>query len=371
MIEVKFDGQEKKFLYFENLNYTHSIDNNLAFKRLELTAYAGSNFGSFLAEIRSKREIYVRVKIKDRLLMEDYVTIDSFPFSFSSPSGFSIRLSLFDRFYSLAISDLVKTRPTTNIQKLLSDALSELNFAGKKFKYQKPITKTSDFIKLNGLKPSELKTFKKKDFISFDSSKMIGEACSIANVVVISNGYDTLSIEKQNSFKNPVFELRQKSNNSDFGNITYMEKAVYNQYDQTPSRFIILNSADNDDNNKGIVAEYIHGKPNVQKINRVSFDARYQDISKSLNYGLLGITARQNSYVYKSPVILDKDGNFFQPNRFITVKHDAVGIDEDMNILQYGLSVDGKGNIESTFNLTTQNAFDNNASLQEKRSLMK
>lgn len=367
MIRIIFDDKEVDYLIFTEMSFTHNIDSNFAFKRLELQANAGSSFSNFLISIQNKSALYARVFVKDKLLMEDYVTIDSFPYSIAPSSNYSIRLSLFDRFYSLIASDLVKTRPKNNVKQLLADALKELNYSGSFFKYQKAIRTTEDFIVLNGLTLSDLKTLPRREFTSVNSKEMLGEACSIANVVVISNGFDTLSIEKQNYFSQPVFTLFQENRKS---NISSMEKAVSSQFDQTPSRFIILNSSDEEDNNSSIVAEYPYGKPNVQKTSRVSFDAKYQEISKSLNYGLLGITARQNSFVYKSPgVIFDNNGSFFQPNRMVKVFHN--GIDEVMNILQYGLSISGSGNIESTFNLTTQNAFDNNATLKQKRILMR
>jgi len=368
MIKITFDGNE--YFNFTSIIAEHNIDQNLAFKSINAQAIATEPFKDFITLLNSKNYVLARVLIKDKLFLEGFVNNENFGYSDTS-NGTFISINISDRFIGVKESDLISTKPKGSLESYLSNVLNELNYNGTSFidTYNKKIKSTKDFILIGeGVSNKNLKTFQKPDLVDYDGSKTIAEICSVANVILISNGYDTLSIEKANAYPNPIFNIIRSGST----NISHAEKVGKRSLGLTPSKIIILNPQDDKDSNSSVVAYNDNGLPHIQKINHISTKLTYSEISKHLDYNFAGIKARTNSFIYKCKnVIFDDNGEFFLPNRCINVLDEKYGIKEVMTLLQVSFSIDSSQGTEIAFNLTTKGAFDDNASIKQKRALMK
>lgn len=373
MINIFFDNKE--YFAFSSAQATHNIDSNLAFKEVRASAVSNSPFLDFIIALTTKKRMLARVFFQKKLYMEGFVTLDHFDYKDTPDNGTEISIIISDRFIGVKESDIITTKPKGSLQNFLANILSELNYDGSAFinTYQKKINTTADFVANGiGIEPHSLKSFSKKKLADFDSADLLGKLCSIEKVLLVSNGYDTLTFEKPNSYVTPVYTLFRSKTDKKISNISYAEKTNQSSGTTVPSKVIILNSADKKDNNTSVTTYNDFGLPHVQKVNHLSVNASYQDISNALNFNFAGITARSNSFLYKVPGILfDKNGDFFAPNRPILMRDEKYGISEVMSILQSGFTIDANNGIDLTLNLTTQLAFDNNASIKQKRSLMR
>lgn len=368
-IKVLFDNQE--YFVFKSLVTNHNTDRNMAMKQARLSAVSTSFFKDFIVELNAKTVMLAQVYVNDKLYLEGYINQDSLDYRDSASSGTDIDIIINDRFFPLKQSDIIKTKPTGSLQNFISNIVKELGFIDAKYigTYQKQITSSMDFIKIgDDVLKKTFKSFAREDLVEKDAASLIGEALSLSHLILISNGYDTISIEKINSHLTPIFLLTR----SNLGcNIDYAEKTNNNQNNPTPAKVVILNSSDNKDNNSSVVFINNNGLPHVQKVHHLSVDASYQDIANSLNFSFSGIKARANSFLYKCQnIIFDIDNNFFQPNRAIRVVDEKYGIDEIMIIMQVGFTIDATNGTELTLNITTPDAFDSNASIRQKRALM-
>lgn len=368
-IKVLFDNQE--YFVFKSLVANHNTDRNMAMKQARLSAVSTSLFRDFIVELNTKTVMLAQVFVNDKLYLEGYINQDSLDYRDSASSGTDIDIIINDRFFPLKQSDIIKTKPTGSLQNFIANILKELGFADEKYigTYQKQIQSTADFIKFGvNIESQKIKSFAREDLVEKDAISLIGEALSLSHLILISNGYDTVNIEKINSYLDPIFLLTR----SNLGcNIDYAEKTNNNQNAPTPAKVVILNSSDSKDNNSSVVFINNNGLPHVQKVHHLSVDASYQDIANSLNFSFSGIKARANSFLYKCQnIIFDIDNNFFQPNRAIRVVDEKYGIDEIMVIMQVGFTIDATNGTELTLNITTPEAFDSNASIKQKRALM-
>lgn len=369
IIKVLFDNQE--YFVFKSLVANHNTDRNMAMKQVRLSAVSTSFFKDFIVELNKKTVMLAQVYVNDRIYLEGYINQDSLDYRDSASSGTDIDIVINDRFFPLKQSDIIKTKPAGSLQNFIANIIKELGFVDSKYigTYQKQIISANDFIKLgDGIDKKSLKSFAREDLMEKDAASLVGEALSLSHLILISNGYDSISIEKINAHLNPVFLLTR----SNLGcNIDYAEKTSNNQNSPNPAKIVILNSSDNKDNNSSVVFINSDGLPHVQKVHHLSVDASYQEIANSLNFSFSGIKARANSFLYKCQnIIFDIDNNFFQPNRAVRVVDEKYGIDEIMAIMQVGFTIDATNGTELTLNITTPDAFDNNASIKQKRALM-
>lgn len=370
MIKVLFD--DRQYLDFNFGQFDHNIDSNLAFKNCILRAVVSEPFKDLITYINSKNFVLTKVFVDDKLFLEAFVNDDNFTYA-DTPSETTIQLTLSDRFIGIKESDLITTKPQGTLINYLANILKELNYAGKNFinTYNKKIKTTRDLIAIgNNIDTTkQLKTFVKTDLEQYSAEKTIGDICGLVNVVLISNGYDELKFEKISEKTTPVYEIISPGKNL----ICHFEKVGKTSLGQslTPSKVIILNSNDEGDQNTSVVKYNNSGIPHIQKINHVNLKASYADISKYVDYSFAGIKARNNSFILKvSNLIFDDNGNFFIPNTCVKVRNEKWGIDEIMRIMQVGFTIDAEGGTELTLNVTTQDSFENNVSLKQKRSLM-
>lgn len=368
MIRVTFDGDE--YFNFKSGQFNHNLSENLALRECILQAVPQESFKDFIVYLNEKNFILAKVYVNDKLFLDGYVNDQNFSYSRSSQDT-NIQITLRDRFVGLRESDIIKTQPKGTLITYLTNILDELNYAGSFFlnTYNKKIKTTRDFISLGkDVKDSNLKTFVKSDLTEYKNSQVLGEICSLANVILISNGYDKLTFEKTTTNLEPIYEMRVSKSN-----LLYAEKVGMQGVTETltPSKVVILNSKDEKDNYTSVVQYNDSGMPHIQKIRHLTTEASYSEIAKAVNYGFAGIKARTNSFLYKiSNDIFDDNGNFFTPNQCVYVFDEEWGIDEIMRILQVGFSIDSENGTELSLNVTTQNAFTNNASIKQKRALM-
>lgn len=368
MIKITFDGIE--YFNFTSLIGNHNISQNLAFKEVIAEAVATEPFKDFIVLLNKESYVLARVFVNNKLFLEGWVNDSNFGYS-DSAQGTKITININDRFIGIKESDLIYAEPKGSLESYLSTILYELGYDDELFKdtYQKKITSAKDFVELGaGVdEKHKLKTHERQDLVDYDAAGVLGEMCSIENVLLISNGYDTLSFEKANANKTPTFHIIRSTTT----NITHAEKVGAKTVDIPPRKVIILNTNDKEDSNSSIIAINKNGLPHVQKVNHVSTKQSYKELAQSLDYSFAGIKARTNSFLYKcANLLFDDNGNFFRPNNCVKVLDYKYGIDEVMNILQVGFKIDASQGSEVVFNLTTQRAFDDNASIKQKRGMM-
>jgi hypothetical protein len=369
MIRVTFDGVE--YFKFSSGQFSHNISENLAFKDCSLVAVPQEPFKDFITDLNNKNWMLAKVYVKDKLYLDGYINDSNFSYSRSTTET-KITINIDDRFIGLRESDIIKTTPQGTIVNYLAKVLDELNYAGSFFinSYEKKIKTTKDLIALGkDVKDVNIKTFVRNDLAEYDNQQVFAEILSLANLILISNGYDQLRFEKTTTNQSSIFDLNTPNRTG----ISYAEKTGNNGSSSriSPSKVIILNSNDKTDNYTSVTIYNNSGIPHVQKIAHLNTKASYADIAKSADFGFAGIKARSNSFLYKIPnLIFDDQGDFFEPNKSVFVKDHAWGIEELMRILQVGFSIDAEAGIEMNLNVTTQEAFDNNASIKQKRALM-
>lgn len=369
MIKVTFDGYE--YFKFKSGQFNHNISENIALKECTLQAVPQEPFKDFITYINEKNWVLAKVYVKDKLFLDGYVNDTNFTYS-RSASETQIQITLDDRFVGLRESDIIKTEPTGTLKSYLSNILNELNYAGKFFipTYDRKISKTQDLVFLGkDVENKNIKTFVRSDLSQYKNAQVLGEICSLAEVILISNGYDQLTFEKTTSNSESIYDMIIPTKTK----VSYAEKVGRTSLSQriVPSKIVILNSKDDSDSYTSVVQYNDAGIPHVQKIHHLSTKASYSDIAKGLNYGFAGIKARSNSFLYKiANTIFDDKGDFFAPNRCVYVEDKTWGIQEIMRILQVGFSIDSENGTELNLNVTTKEAFDNNASIKQKRALM-
>lgn len=369
MIKVTFDDIE--YFKFSSGRFSHNMSENLAFKECFLRAVPQEPFKDFIVELNEKNWMLAKVYIDDKLYLDGYINDSNFSYS-RTASETVIEITIDDRFVGLRESDIIKTTPEGTITNYLAKVLDELNYAGSFFinNYQRKIKTTKDLIALGeGVTDISVKTFVRNDLAEYDNKQVFAEILSLANLILISNGYDQLRFEKTTTNQSSIFDLIIPNKVP----VSYAEKVGDKGVSSriSPSKVIILNSNDNSDNYTSVTVYNNSGIPHVQRIAHLNTKASYSDIAKSADFSFAGIKARTNSFLYKIPnVIFDDQGNFFEPNKTVFVKDDSWGIEELMRILQVGFTIDSESGTEMNLNVTTQEAFDNNASIKQKRALM-
>ena len=372
-VKILFDNNE--YFRFTSANGSWGVENNLAFKEANVSAIPNVQIHDFIKDMKAKGNMLARMFIDDKLFIESFVNSDNFQYRDTASGGTEIDIQLSDRFTGLKNSDIIKTKPVGNLQNFISSMLTELDYSSPSRinTYDRKIKKTDDFIvNGEGVVSQKIKSFARHDIVEKDAKSLLGEALALSNLLLVSNGYDTLSLEKTNSYPSPIFTLLRTDKAC---NIKTMEKVGGNS-EPTPSQIVILNSSGvkeegskkiKKDQNSSVIVNYKAGIPHIKKVKHISASASYQDIKKSIDFHFAGIKAAENSFIYRvSNSVFDSNGNFFRPNRLIRLIDHKYLIDEDMQILRFSFNIDPTST-EISLNLTTQNSFDNNASLNSNK----
>lgn len=381
-VRIVFEIEDQKVQYVKPLtcNATWTTDNGFIFKKVDIEGIAGQFFEDLMLEMNQRGRLMVNIFIGDKLFIRSWLTSEMISCYLDKNYGILVEFSIFDRFIGLKVSDIIKTKPAYNsfLQQFIGNVLYELEFISSENinTYPRKISKGYELVK-NGTGVTAnipLKTFEKDNFLHEQGRSLIGECLSISNVFLSSNGYDTLYLEAPNSDIYPIDAIDSKADND----IAYIGKVGQGQSESsiTPSTVIILNAKGlenkNSDNNTSLITRVGFGLPNIVKVNNVSFNASYQQISSMLDYNFAGIKARQDSILVKlNNRVLTPYKQFYQPNRKISVSIPEFGLVEDMVIIQVGMNISAKQGSELILNLSTESAFLDNASLRQKISLMK
>ena len=371
MTKILLDGRE--YLHIIELTWSYDLVDNIAYREVNISAVNSINFKDFLLEIRTKNRMLASVFIKDKLFLEGFIMYGDIKFS-KNESGFNISFEVKDRFFPIRESDVIRTRDSGTLQQYIANVLSELRFDSPEFinTYPRHITRASDFIKNgDGVTSQKIKTFKRAELAEKNSHTLIAQSLNFSHNIIISNGSDTLTIEKVDLDKNPVFRIYDDVES----NISYYEKAGEEEKKQTPAMIVVLNSGVSEegkkiqDTNTAIVQPFKKGRPNYQSIFRINTATSIQNINRNLDFYLKGMVSKSNTFNFTVPgVIFDKYGNFFQPNRYIRVFVKDIGLDEDMKILSVRGELSGDGSVV-TFNLTSKEAINDKKNTNHKRSL--
>lgn len=375
MTKIRCFFDDVEYFRFTGVSGSWSIENNFVFKEANLSAITNVQVKNFVADMKAKGRMLARLVIDNQIFIESFVTGETYQYQDTATGGTEIQITLRDRFVGLKKSDIIKTKPVGNLQNFLSLILTELEYTRPDLiqTYNRKIKKSDDFI-LNGtgVLSQKIKSFTRNDIVEKDSSSMIGEALSLSNLMLVSNGYDTLYLEKTNAYPDQVFAVTRTERST---NVLSSQK-VGNNSEPTPQTIVILNSSGVredgkkkllTDQNSSVITHYKGGMPNIKRVKHLSVGASYQDIRKSIDFHFAGIEAAANTYIYRiSNSVFDDNGDFFRPNRLVMIKDDKYLINELMQILAVTFDINPTST-EVALNVTTQNSFDDNASIKNKR----
>ena len=382
MTSVILEIEGKSIFPVKNASLAHSLNKSIAIKSATLSCIVTRDFKDFLSLLNIRKILLCRLYIDNKLFLEGFINDELVYYKDDANGGTELNIRLLDRFVGLIASDLITSRPKGTLQSFLSDALTELGYASEIFinSYQRNIKTARDFLKSSGNininKP--LKAFQRASLVEEESSDLIGECLSINKVILISNGYDTLTFEEPNLKGKSVYSAyRNIDSYRAEGSIVSMEKygEMGDASSLTPSVVITLNSyskSAKSDNNSAVVSPNIYGIPHVIRLNRVSMQASYQDISGMMNFAFAGIKARSNSFIIRiAGVKFDDNLDFFQPNRTINVQDDKYGLDTDMIILDARLDIDAESGSSLTLNVCFEESFQDNVSIKQKGRILR
>lgn len=365
----------------KNVSLGHSLNKSIAIKSATVSCVVTKNFKDFLALLNIKKILLCRLYIDNKLFLEGFINDKLVHYRDDANGGTELNIRLLDRFVGLIASDLITSRPKGSLQSFLSDALTELGYVSPIFinSYDKKIKTARDFLQSSGIDINKpLKAFQRSSLVEEDSGNLIGECLSINKVILISNGYDTLTFEQPNLKGKSVYSAyRNIESHRAEGSIVSVEKygEMGDASSLTPSVVITLNSyskSTKSDNNSSVVSPNLYGIPHVIKLHRVSMQASYQDISGMMNFAFAGIKARSNSFIIRiSGVKFDNNLDFFQPNRTINVQDEKYGLDTDMIILDAKLDIDAESGSDLTLNVCFEESFQDNISIKQKGRILR
>ncbi|MGK0468872.1 hypothetical protein [Clostridium sp.] len=383
-IKVEFNGKE--YFKFTSINGGIFIERNICLKNCSLRGVSFQNeLKDFLLELNFNKVMLCSVFINDKLYIENYISEDSLGYSENAEESVVVDFVVLDRFIGLKESDIVIAKPIGTLRTFTSSILSELEFDSPKYlsKYRRKIVSASDLIKSGSdVVDKDLKTFTRSDIVEKRAFDVLGEACQLSNLFLISNGYDTLSFERANPYFNQEtfqtsevrFSIYRNERGQNYSNFRKNSGAMGKP---NPFKKIILNSGGSGegkiaDENSSIIVNYNKGIPHIQTVRHLSVNATLKEIVDAQDFYFAGVTAMTNSFVYTIPnIFTDLDDNFFIPNQPIFVQDEKYGIQEVMTLLSANFTIDAKNGSNITLVVTTQEAFENNASIKQKKSLMK
>ena len=374
-VNLLFNGIE--YFGVKSTSISHSLNKCIAVKSATFSCVAGRNFSDFLTELNNKKILLGSFYLNDKLYLEGFINDSMIYYKDNPDGGTDVDVRLLDRFVGLVASDLIYSRPRGSLQGFMSDVLIELgyleNFAINS--YQKQVKSPFDLIKAgaNVDLSKNLKSFARSSLVEESSADLIGELFATNKIILISNGYDTLTIEKPNLKQDATFYAFRDGDDS---NISSAEKygEMPDASSLPPSAVITLNSYSKEakkDSNTSVISFNPNGIPHVIRLNRVSMQASYQDISGLMNFSFAGIRARSNSYILRLPnTLLDKNNDFFSPNRTINYYDSKYLINSDMIIMDVRMDIDAEGGEETTLNISHEEIFEDNSSIKNKGRLL-
>lgn len=379
-VSIEIEG----VIYFpvKNVSLAHSLNKSIAIKSATISCIATKNFKDFLSLLNIKKILLCRLYIDNKIFLEGFINDKLVHYKDDANGGTELNIRLLDRFVGLIASDLITSRPKGTLQSFLSDALTELGYVtqDKINTYRRTIKTARDFLKSTGnININQpLKAFQRSSLVEEDAGNLIGECLSINKVILISNGYDSLTFEEPNIKGKSVYNAyRNIESNRVEGSIVSIEKygEMGDASSLTPSVVITLNSyskSTKSDNNTSVISNNIYGIPHITKIHRVSMQASYQDIAGMMDFGFAGIKARSNSFVIRiGGVKFDNNLDFFQPNRTINVQDQKYGLDTDMIILDARLDIDAESGSGLTLNVCFEESFEDNVSIKQKGKILR
>lgn len=369
----EYGGNQESFLNVSDCEIFWSMDAGIVMRTANITGYENPKSKRLLVELNEVSKMVVYLYIEGKLFLKTFITDSMIRWNLSG-NGLTFQFTLFDRFFPLKISDIIRTKPKSGmpLQSFIADCLHELAFDAPSFlnSYNRQIKKASDFIK-NGSGVGEvvkLKTFKKDTFLAEDGKDLVAECLALSKVLLVSDGVDTLTLEKPNSNPFPIGFIDIQTDN----NIYYIgNQSERKEGEITPRAVMLLNSFDSGSGeNNPVLVDNTFGYPNYFKIHQVSYKATSQQLRDMINYGLADIKTRQNSFfIGLKNRVFDDNGNFFQPNRKINVFIPQMGFKHNLIILAMSASISESGT-ELKLNISSEDAFENNATLRQKLSLL-
>lgn len=382
MTSIRLLIDNEDYFQIESCSLLHKIDYGFSFKEANIVGNITKTFKDFLYKINEQGKVYCSLYVDDKLFIENYITVRQLSYNYDINSGGVFRFSIKDRFHQILKSKIVKTLYNKNIktvQQLISLILEELEY--NKYQYQKPINKVSDFI-VNGknisiipLKQNILK------YASYDEAQdILGEVCVIYDIIISSNGYDTLTIDRFNSYREEVFGIFLKCDSNSivkYSNVNSFEKIGENDNSFDYSKIIVLNTQANkkkgiSDKNTSLIVDNKNGMPNSQIIKKVNKKITYQGLKSAVTQEILGLNAVANSYVYSiSNVVFDINNNFFEPNRLVAVQNDYIGKDMLMNIMGMQVNISVNQGSDLLLNLVYEDCVRDNVNTKHKKSIFR
>jgi hypothetical protein len=371
MPKVNFKLNNKEYFPITRVSFAHKVSRSIAIKTATINCISGSNFRDFELEMDRSIVMLGSLYIDDELYMQGFVSKELYNWS-STTDGTTIEFRLFDRFVGLIASDVITSRPNGSMQMFLSNILTELGYVANPFinTYEKKIKTAKDFISTSGVDINKpLKTVQKTSLVEEDTYSLLGEYLGINKVLLVSNGYDTLSFEKASTQSPAIFDARRyMGKDSNILNIS-KDSQISDGRSLTPSIIYTLNSYRKQakkDSKDSVNSFNPYGIPHIVKIHRVAMEATYEEISSMMDFSFAGVKARSNSYSLKINALNDSNKNFFRPNTSITVFDEVTGINAKMMILDASTTVDAESGTETQLSVSYQESFQDNVSIKNR-----
>lgn len=358
----------------------YSLNKSVAIKSATASLIYTKEFKNFLLLLNEEKILLCDLYVDDKLYLQGFIN-DRLIHYADGENGTDINIRILDRFVGLISSDTILSRPNGTLQSYLSNVLTELGYDNPRIinTYNRKIKTTKDFLKASGdINLNEpLKALRRSTLTEEDTSSVLGECLGINQVMLISNGYDTLTFEKPNILGDSTFSAFRYLSGNKSSNIISLEKygEMGDANSLMPSIIITLNTykkATKKDNNTSNIAINKYGIPHVVRINRVNSELSYQDIDGMMNFAFAGIKARSNSFIIRlANSNFDKFGNFFQPNRTIRLYDEKYGLDFNMVIMEVKIDIDSEGGSETTLNVSFTESFIDNVSIKQKGRILR
>lgn len=375
------DTDFREFFPVEQVSMAHSLNKSVAIKSATARLIYTTRFKDFLLLLNESKILLCDLYVDDKLYLQGFVNDRLVHYQDNPDSGTDINIRILDRFVGLISSDTILSRPTGTLQSYLSDVLNELGYVNRNIinTYNRNISSAKDFLKAGeGINLNQpLKALKRATLTEEDTSDVLGECLGINKVILISNGYDTLTFEKPNILGETTFLAKRYMSNDRVSNLSSIEKYgdLGDASSLMPSVVITLNTykkATKKDNNTSNVAINQYGIPHIVRMNRVNSELSYQDIDGMMNFAFAGIKARSNSFIIRLPNMkYDSFGDFFQPNRTISLYDEKYGLDFDMIVMEARTEIDSQSGSETTLNVSFKESFIDNVSIKQKGRVLR
>jgi len=357
----KIEINGKEYFSIRRFSFDHSVQYGMALKTCAIDCNVNSRMLDFFNLLEQKKTLLATVYLQDKVFLEGFITFPMIKIGKVADTGAFFTFNLYDRFYSLAISDTVTIgtyKKIKTLEQTLEILLNEFHFVSYKdpiskitttYPYQKSISSEKDFISVgyNVKRPIIIEKYG-ENYGEFKqkASDVIGRLCNINQKIIISNGYDTLKIENINEGSpQPVYILNDSQID---GNVMTWNKGG-NSNDIQGKHIDIYNNpskiANEKDNNTLLILNYLNGLPNIKQVRNINRNMSASDIKKHIDYEMAQINANSRNYsiTITAPSFLDINKNFLEPNKIVSFKSDNFGIREDMTILSVSGEVEPDG----------------------------